>query len=124
MKHLYISWIVPAILVLSLSGQQNKRPTLKVENPELRSLQLRSLKHKIELKSGEEITTPEKAGNLAQPRQKFPNVHLVEAKAFFIEHKDRSKKPSGLCILDSNFIPRQLPEILKKEHLTLKLEHC
>ena len=114
-KHLYLSWMVPAILVLSLSAQQNKKPTQKVENPELKNLH-----HKIELKGGEEITTAEKAGDLAQPREKFPNVHFVQAKAFFTEQKDRSKTPSGLYILDSDFIPKQLPEILKKEHLTLK----
>ena len=120
-KQVWLSLLLPAIVALSLSAQQNKEDK-KAATPELKNLQLKNLQHKINIQGGEEITNAERAADLALPRSKYPQVHFVEAKTFFAENKDRSKTPSGLYILDSEFIPQQLPEILKAAHLTLKAD--
>ena len=108
-KHAPVVFLLSA-LAFSLAGQQPK-----LTNPVLRNIQ-----HKISIVGGVEITASDKAINIAIPRARFPQVHFVEAKQFFTQNKDRSKTPSGLYILDANFLPPQLPEILSRAHLTLK----
>jgi hypothetical protein len=115
-KHPYLLCLLPTMVVFSLAAQQPKRPASRKEPDR----ELRALKHKIDLKGGVEITTAEKAADLAVPRSKYPQLHFVESRSFFKEYKDRSKTPSGLYILDSELIPPQLPEILKAQHLELK----
>ncbi len=99
------------------AAQGKASPKLKGTKPELKNLQ-----HKMNIEGGVEITAAEKAVDLALARGKFPQVRLVQAKQFFTEHKDRSKTPSGLYILDATFIPQQLPEILKEAELTLRAD--
>jgi len=99
----------------SRAAQEKVGPKPKGAKPELKNLQ-----HTMNIEGGAEITTAEKAADLALAREKFPQVRLVPAKQFFAEHQDRSKTPSGLYLLDSTFIPGELPEILQEAELTLK----
>ena len=115
-KNLFLSTLFAA---LTLAGQQPKQlptPVAKVPvNPVLKNIQ-----HKLNIVGGTEITAPERAIDLAAPRAKYPQTHFVTSAQFFAANKDRSKTPSGLYILDADFIPVQLPEILEKARLTLK----
>ena len=107
--------LLSLLAAASLAAQQPKPPIKETAvpiNPVLKTIQ-----HKISIVGGTEITAPERAIDLAAPRAKFPQVHFAASRAFFAANKDRSKTPSGLYILDANFIPTQLPEILA--HVTL-----
>ena len=109
--------LLSLLAAASLAAQQPKPPIKETAvpiNPVLKTIQ-----HKISIVGGTEITAPERAIDLAAPRAKFPQVHFAASRAFFAANKDRSKTPSGLYILDANFIPTQLPEILAQAHVTL-----
>jgi len=53
------------------------------------------------------------------PKSALPGARFMSAKAFFAKYKERNKAPSGLYILDADFIPPALPEALKRDGLTL-----
>jgi hypothetical protein len=114
--------ILFCVFNIAAHSQQNGKGAQEEAGPKLKGLkpELKNLQHSMNIEGGVEITTAEKAADLTLAPEKFPQVRLVKAKQFFAEHQDRSKTPSGLYILDSTFIPGQLPEILKEAELTLK----
>jgi hypothetical protein len=115
-KHLYLSSMLAVIAALSLAGQQPKELATKLPA----NLALKNIEHKVNIVGGTEIKTAAKAEDLALPRARFPQIRFAQSNQFFAANKDRSKTPSGLYILDSDFIPEQLPEILSRAHLTLR----
>lgn len=78
-----------------------------------------SLKSDGKIAGGVEVTTAASADDMALPREKFPGVHFASSTEFFAQNPDRSKTPSGLYILDADFVPAQLPDHLKSLGLTL-----
>lgn len=86
----------------------------------LMAQQVKNLRHKMEIKGGVEVTTPARARDMALPPGRLPGIHFAKSKEFFTRYPDRSKAPSGLYILDSSFIPRELPAILKRKGYTLQ----
>ena len=79
-----------------------------------------SVKEKLVIPGGVEITTEKDAAELALPREKAPGVRFAKSDEFFRQYTDRSKAPSGLFIFGSQFIPRELPDMLKTAGLTLQ----
>jgi hypothetical protein len=77
-------------------------------------------KERLDIAGGVEVTTEEKAADMALPRANAPGVHLVKSDEFFRQYSDRRKAPSGLYILNSEFIPRELPDRLKAAGVTLR----
>lgn len=54
------------------------------------------------------------------PAKALPGARFMSLKGFLAKYKDRSKTPSGLYILDADFIPSRLPAVLKEEGLALQ----
>jgi hypothetical protein len=72
---------------------------------------------KAEVRGG---TIKKLAGEAAGlPVSALPGVQLVSSKAFFAKYKQRDQTPSGLFVLDADFIPPTLPDLLKRDGLTL-----
>jgi hypothetical protein len=88
------------ILTTSLARAQDDRPAMK-------------------LVGGVEIVSVGGAQDMALPREKYRAIHFVRSNEFFSKYPDRSKTPSGLYLLDTELIPRQLPEILTLNSLAL-----
>jgi hypothetical protein len=71
------------------------------------------------LEGGDEIVEHARAEDMALPRERFRAIQFEKASEFFAKHPDRSKTPSGLYLLDTQLIPRQLPEILDRNKVAL-----
>jgi hypothetical protein len=71
------------------------------------------------LVGGVEIVTLKEAGDMALPYDKYRGIQYRSSKEFFEQYPDRSKTPSGLYLLDTELVPRQLPEILVRNGLAL-----
>jgi len=69
------------------------------------------------LVGGVEILSENEASDLALPRQKYPAIKFFSSKDFFAQYPDRSKTPSGLYLLDTGLVPKQLSEILLRNNL-------
>ena len=102
-----------------MAGQQPKQlPTAVTKLPT--DPVLKNIQHKINIVGGADHWRPNAPSTLPRPAPDTGETHFVRSAPFFAANKDRSKTPSGLYILDANFIPVQLPEILEKARLTLK----
>ncbi len=56
---------------------------------------------------------------MALPREKFRGIHFMGSEEFFRKYPERNKTPSGLYLLDTELVPRQLHEILALNGLAL-----
>ena len=106
MRTLVVSTIT--LLAIALAGQASAADGKHKFNPRLMS----------KIVGGAEMFA-NGAGDMALPRDKFPGVKFLSSKTFFEQNPDRSKTPSGLYILDADFVPRALPDILKEQGLKL-----
>jgi hypothetical protein len=56
---------------------------------------------------------------MALPYDRYPLIQFRNSKDFFAQYPDRSKTPSGLYLVDTALVPKQLPEILARTGLAL-----
>lgn len=68
----------------------------------------------VKLEGGVEITSVKDAQDMTLPHEQFPAIHFVRSNEFFKKFSDRKSTPSGLYLLDTELIPKQLPVILAK----------
>jgi hypothetical protein len=93
-------------------GQQTSPPS--------DSQQTQNVRHATKLEGGVEIVGVKQAQDMVLPPDRYPGIHFfAQPNEFFFLYPDRSKVPSGLYLLDTQLIPRQLPEILRRNGLTL-----
>jgi hypothetical protein len=71
------------------------------------------------LVGGVEVFTLKDAQDMALTYDRYPVVQFRSSKEFFAQYPDRSKTPSGLYVLDTQLLPRQLREILARTGLAL-----
>jgi hypothetical protein len=82
--------------------------------------QAQNVRHATKLEGGVEIVGAKQAQDMVLPPGRYPGIRFfVQPNEFFFLYPDRSKVPSGLYLLDTQLIPRQLPEILRRNSLTL-----
>jgi hypothetical protein len=72
-----------------------------------------------QLQGATEIKFAKDAGDMAFPQAKLRGIHITTEAEFIAKHPDRSKVPSGLYLLDTDIIPKNLPEILSKNGVAL-----
>jgi hypothetical protein len=73
----------------------------------------------MKLEGGVEVASVKEALDMALPVDKARGIHFALSNELFLKYPDRSKMPSGLYLLDTELIPRQLPEILTRNGLAL-----
>jgi hypothetical protein len=69
------------------------------------------------LEGGVEVLNLKDAKDMALPYDRYPVIQFRSSKEFFAQYPDRSKTPSGLYLLDTELVPKQLPEILARTNL-------
>jgi hypothetical protein len=68
---------------------------------------------------GVEITSANVPQDMILPRDQFKAIHFYQSGEFFSKFPDPKSTPSGLYLLDSEFVPKQLPAILAKNNVAL-----
>lgn len=71
------------------------------------------------IEGGVEITSTKDAQDMALPHEQFKGIHFFKSSEFFTKFSDRKNTPSGLYLLDTELIPKQLHEILAKNKVAL-----
>lgn len=73
----------------------------------------------MKIEGAVEITNVKDAQDLALPPDQFKGINFVRSSDFFAKYPDRKNTPSGLYLLDTELIPKQLPEILARNNVAL-----
>jgi hypothetical protein len=73
----------------------------------------------MKIEGGVEVTSVKEAQDMALPREQFKGIHFVHSSEFFKKFPERKNTPSGLYLLDTELIPKQLPVILARNHVDL-----
>jgi hypothetical protein len=77
------------------------------------------LQPKPDNSSAVEITSANVPQDMILPRDQFSGIHFYQSGEFFSKFPDPKSTPSGLYLLDTEFVPKQLPEILAKDNVAL-----
>ena len=68
---------------------------------------------------GVEISSANVPEDMILPRDQFKAIHFYQSAEFFSKFPDPKSTPSGLYLLDTDFVPKQLPAILAKNNVVL-----
>lgn len=73
----------------------------------------------MKIEGGIEVTSVKDAQDMALPLDQFKGINFIRSSDFFAKFSDRKNTPSGLYLLDTELIPKQLPEILARNGVAL-----
>ena len=68
----------------------------------------------MKIEGAVEVTSVKEAQDMALPHDQFKGIHFVRSDEFFQKFADRKNTPSGLYLLDTELIPKQLPAIFAR----------
>jgi hypothetical protein len=71
------------------------------------------------VEGGVEVTSANVPQDMILPRDQFKGIHFVQSGEFFSKYSDPKSAPPGLYLLDTEFVPKQLPAILAKSNVAL-----
>ena len=66
-----------------------------------------------------EVTSANVPQDMILPSDQFKGIHFYQSDEFFSKFSDRKSTPSGLYLLDTELVPKQLPAILAKNNVAL-----
>jgi hypothetical protein len=73
----------------------------------------------MKIEGAVEVTSVKDAQDMALPLDQFKGIKFIRSSDFFAKFSDRKNTPSGLYLLDTELIPKQLPEILARNGVAL-----
>ena len=119
------------------TGRAPKKPTPKVESARTKNQWLIQLAVNCALcmgalvllgmplpanaqtQGGVEVTSANAPQDMILPRAQFKGINFYKSDEFFSKFSDRKSTPSGLYLLDTELVPKQLPAILMKNNVAL-----
>jgi hypothetical protein len=78
-----------------------------------------SLPANAQTQGGVEVTSANVPQDMIVPRDQIKGIHFYQSGEFFSKFSDRKSTPSGLYLLDTEVVPKQLPAILAKNNVIL-----